>query len=264
MPVAEANGQRIFYEDSGGGGPALLFSHGFMMDNTMFDPQVRALEGDPADYRSIRWDERGFGQTACTGPFTFWDSAADGVALLDHLGVDRAVWIGMSQGGFLALRAALSAPDRVAGLVLIDTQAGVDAPDTNERYHGMLEVWEHGSDDEFDAVASIVASLIIGDPELSKEWIPKWKAGDRSALRHPEMCLVDRDDLTDRLGEIRAPALVFHGTEDIAIPMERAEALCAGLADCRGVVRVQGAAHASNLTHPDQVNPPLADFLHSL
>jgi pimeloyl-ACP methyl ester carboxylesterase len=46
--------------------------------------------------------------------------------------------------------------------------------------------------------------------------------------------------------------------------MDKAEALCAGLADCRGLVKVDGAAHAANLTHPDQVNPPLLEFLRSL
>ena len=73
----------------------------------------------------ITWDERGFGDTEYDGePFTYWDSAADCLGLLDHLGIDRAVVGGMSQGGFVSLRAALTAPERVRGLILIDTQAG--------------------------------------------------------------------------------------------------------------------------------------------
>lgn len=264
MPTAEVNGQSIFYDDSGGGGPALLFSHGFLMDHTMFDPQVVELEGDPADYRCIRWDERGFGQTVCSTPFTYWDSADDAVALLDELGVDRAVWVGMSQGGFLSLRAALAHPDRVAALVLIDTQAGVENPAKVEQYRAMLEVWQHGSAEELEAVAQIVADLIIGHPDLSAEWIERWKGWDRAAILNPGLCLLDRDDISDRLGEIDCPALVVHGTEDQAIAMDQAEALCAALPDCRGLVRVEGAAHAANLTHPEQVNPPLKDFLAAL
>ena len=57
---------------------------------------------------------------------------------------------------------------------------------------------------------------------------------------------------------------MFHGTADMSIGMESAEALCDGLPDCRGLVRVEGAPHASNLTHPDQVNGPLREFLLSL
>jgi len=123
MPVAAVNGQEVYFEDSGGGGPALILSHGFLMDHEMFWPQVDELAGE---FRVITWDERGFGRTPATGPFSYWDSADDCLGLLDHLGIDRAVLGGMSQGGFLSLRAALRAPGRVKGLALIDTQSGLE------------------------------------------------------------------------------------------------------------------------------------------
>ena len=88
MPVATVNGIQIDYTDSGGHGPAVVFSHGFLMDRTMFDQQVAAFT---PQYRVITWDQRGHGGTRATGPFTYWDSAADVLALLDHLGVERAV-----------------------------------------------------------------------------------------------------------------------------------------------------------------------------
>ena len=122
MPFADVNGQRIRFEDSGGDGPPIVLSHGFLMDREMFAPQVQALS---PQFRVITWDERGFGETEFDGqPFTYWDSARDCLALLDHLGIERAVLGGMSQGGFLSLRAALLAPHRVRALVLIDTQSG--------------------------------------------------------------------------------------------------------------------------------------------
>ena len=102
--TAPINGVDITFVDSGGTGPAVLLSHGFLMDHTMFDAQVEALA---PQYRCVRWDERGFGATPAPGPFTYWDSADDAVGLLDHLGIDEAVFVGMSQGGFLSLRAAL-------------------------------------------------------------------------------------------------------------------------------------------------------------
>ena len=111
MPHADIDGQRIYFEDSGGDGPAVILAHGFLMDQEMFAPQVEALS---PDYRVITWDERGFGQTEFDGkPFTYWDSANDCLALLDHLGIERAVVGGMSQGGFISLRVALTAPERV-------------------------------------------------------------------------------------------------------------------------------------------------------
>jgi 3-oxoadipate enol-lactonase len=82
-------------------------------------------------------------------------------------------------------------------------------------------------------------------------------------MRAPGDCLFDRDDISERLDEISCPAIVFHGTADLSIEIERAEELCRGLSGCEGVVRIEGAPHASNLTHPDQVNPPLLEFLRS-
>ena len=260
MAYADINGQRIRYEDSGGEGPPVILGHGFLMDREMFAPQVEALS---PEFRVITWDERGFGETEFDGkPFTYWDSASDCLGLLDHLGIERAVVGGMSQGGFLSLRAALTAPERVRALVLIDTQSGVEDPERLPAYRQMQQTWlEVGPVDE---LANTVANLIIGDPELNQVWIEKWRMLNREALRAPGDCLFERDDITDRIGEITCPAIVFHGTADLSIPIELAEQLCEGLPGCVGLVRVDGAPHASNLTHPDEVNGPLRDFLRSL
>jgi 3-oxoadipate enol-lactonase len=260
MPFAEINAQRIRFEDTGGDGPAVVLSHGFLMDREMFAPQVEALAGE---FRLITWDERGFGETEYDGkPFTYWDSAQDCLGLLDHLGIQEAVLGGMSQGGFLSLRAALLAPERVRALVLIDTQAGVEDPERLPAYRQMQQTWlEHGPVDD---LVNAVASLIIGDSVLSEIWTAKWKTLDPEVLRAPGDCLMERDDITGRLGEISCPAIVFHGTADISIDMQLAEDLCSGLSGCVGVVRIEGASHASNLTHPAEVNGPLLDFLRSL
>ena len=259
MPFAEVNGQRIRFEDSGGDGPALILAHGFLMDREMFAPQVQALDGE---FRVITWDERGFGESEFDGqPFTYWDSARDCLGLLNHLQIERAVVGGMSQGGFLSLRAALLAPERVRALVLIDTQAGVEDPQRLPAYRQMQQTWlEHGPVDE---LAQTIADLIIGEPELNAVWIEKWRRLPRESMKAPADCLFERDDISERLGEIGCPAIVFHGTADRSIEMELAEQLCSGLQGCSGVVRIEGAPHAANLTHPEQVNGPLRDFLRS-
>jgi len=255
MPYADVNDQHIYFEDSGGSGPPVIFSHGFLMDHEMFAPQVEALAGE---FRCITWDERGFGQTAATAPFTYYDSAADCLALLSHLGIQQAVLAGMSQGGFLSLRAALTAPERVKALVLIDTQAGVEDPATLGGYQAMNDEWAtNGPGNVQDAIAGLILGAGI-DPA---PWFAKWNAAPKEALSLPFDCLVGRDDISPRLAEITCPAIIFHGEQDMAITMDKAEALCAGLADCVGIVPVPGAAHAANLSHPDVVNPPLQEFL---
>lgn len=255
MPFADVNGQHIRYEDTGGDGPPVLLSHGFLMSHRMFDAQVEALRGE---FRVVTWDERGFGETPATGPFTYWDSADDAMALLDHLGIERAVLGGMSQGGYLSLRAALKYPDRVKGLVLIDTSADVDDAATLDGYRQMLAGWAAGMG---DTIGPTVAGIILGPEEHWEPWVSSWKDLDLDGLKHAGDCLLGRDEIQGRLGEIRCPAIVFHGTEDAAISLDRAKKLCADLPACTQVVEVPGAHHAANLTHPDVVNPPLLAFL---
>jgi len=257
MPYADLNGQRIFYEDSGGDGPPIVLGHGFLMDLEMFDPQVRVLA---PEFRVIRFDERGFGQTVGDGkPFTYWDYADDCVNLLDHLGIKRAVLGGMSQGGFLSLRAALRYPERVRALVLMSTAADVDDPGILETNRRLLAAW--AAEGPHESLLSQVAEVLLGKGSACEPWIAKWGRMRQDALRFSGQCLLERDDLSSRLAEIRCPAIVIHGTEDIALTISRGEALSRGLPGCETFVRVEGAAHTANLTHPEAVNPPLLKFL---
>src|SRR5271168_796735 len=133
MAHADVNGQRLYYEDTGSGDDVIVFSHGLFMDHSMFEPQVEAIRDG---WRCITWDERAHGATQSTDePFDYWDMAGDVVGLLDHLGIERAVLAGMSQGGFLSLRAALNEPERVRALVLLDTQAGIEEDEKIQVYN---------------------------------------------------------------------------------------------------------------------------------
>jgi pimeloyl-ACP methyl ester carboxylesterase len=77
MPTAAVNATQVSYADSGGDGPAVVLSHGYLMDASMFDAQVAALA---PEHRVITWDQRGHGGTPAPGPFSYWDSARDVLA----------------------------------------------------------------------------------------------------------------------------------------------------------------------------------------
>ena len=107
------------------------------------------------------------------------------LGLLDHLGIEQAVLGGMSQGGFLSLRAALlGAATRVRALVLIDSQAGQEDPAAAPAYEQLDQTWlEHGP----APVQDIVASIILGPPDGPVDyapWFAKWAAaGPAGAAR---------------------------------------------------------------------------------
>lgn len=264
MPFAAINGHQIFYTDTGGsaGKPVLVFSHGLLMDHSMFDPQVAALK---ADYRCITWDERGHGQTATPGscaPFSYYDSADDVVALLAHLGVQQAVLVGMSQGGYLSLRCALTHPEVVRALVLIDTQAMPEDPNLMPHHMAMVQRWvENGMD---DGMAATVESFILGEGwEGAAAWKDKWKQVDRANLIQCFTTLGQRDDISQKIAHIHVPALVIHGSQDRAIAPARAQAMAQTLPQSQWV-QIAGAGHAPNLTHPEPVNQAITQFLQSL
>ncbi|HVC77859.1 MAG TPA: alpha/beta hydrolase [Candidatus Micrarchaeaceae archaeon] len=251
MLLHKTNDQWIHYEDSGGNLPPVVLAHGLLMDCQMFAPQVEALR---SRFRLITWDARCHGETESTDqPFAYWDLAEDLRGLLDHLGIERAVIGGMGQGGFVALRFALRHPKRVAALILLSTQAGSETPEKVATYESILEAWEtKGMNDQ---LAEKIAAIILGDKWPGRgAWIAKWRQRPPSLLRPAFIALVGRENLNDRLSEIRAPALVIHGAADAAIDIELAQHLCSKLANSLPLIRIEGGGHACNLTHPNPVN----------
>ena len=261
MPYAQVNGQKLYFEDTGGPGPALIFSHGLLMDSSMFAPQVEALR---SRFRCISWDERGHGRTATETcePFSYYDSANDLAALLTHLGIEQAVLIGMSQGGYLSLRCALTHPGRVRALVLIDTQAMVEDPELMPHHQALLQTWcTSGLSDE---IATIVEHTILGESwPGAAAWRDKWKALQPANLVQAFTTLATRDDISEQIARIQVPALVIHGDKDAAIALPRAQAMAKALPHSETVL-VAGAGHAANLTHPKPVNAAIEKFLASL
>jgi pimeloyl-ACP methyl ester carboxylesterase len=257
MPFANVNGQRLYFEDTGGAGPVIIFSHGFPLDGTMFAPQVAALRGK---YRCIVWDERGHGKSAgkVLAPFSYYDSADDLAALLAFLGVDSAVLVGVSQGAFLAMRCALVHPERVRALILIAAETGVNDPATLESYSKLLDAWI-ASDLPEDVAATIVDVVFGPDWPGAAAWKERWRAMTAPNLRTAFDALASRDDIGDKVSAIRVPTLVIHGDADAAIPLARAQAMKVSIPDAEMVVASGG--HSVNLTNPAPVNAAIEAFL---
>ncbi|MGA7777448.1 MAG: alpha/beta hydrolase [Paraburkholderia sp.] len=258
MQYFEREGIRFAYEESGRhGAPVVVFSHGFLMDGEMFQPNVAELN---QAFRCVVWDQRGFGATGPTDKsFSYWDSARDLIALLDHLEIASASLVGMSQGGFISMRAALLEPDRFRALALISTRSDPDAEGVKQSFENLKAQW---AKDGATHVAQDLAAFLFGAHfDASPAWIRKWLQIRTEHFDHPVDAVTSRDDITRRLREITHPSIVFHGADDAAIMPVYGESLAAALPNCKGFVLVDNAGHTPNLTHAEIVNPALREFL---
>ncbi|WGD37425.1 alpha/beta hydrolase [Lysinibacter sp. HNR] len=250
----------LAYYDSGerdGANLPLVCLHGFFMNHTIFAPQAEAFSHE---HRVISIDAFGHGDSE-PGQlgYTFWDQAQYVVELLESLNIKRAIWVGHSQGGFIALRAALLHPETVAGLILIGSEPSALEPEVKEMYVNLFSHWST-SDGPPDAVLDGLATQLLGRPEYWGTWPQSWKSISARDLQPAIDCLLNRDDLSERLPEITAPALVIAGTDDQAITEDRTKALANALLGAEGAHLISGAAHAPHLTHAVPVNDLMSNF----
>lgn len=260
MPSLKRDGVRITFEDVGEG-PAIVLIHGFLMSGEMWREQVPRLV---ETHRVINVDLRGHGgSSSAAAPIDLYDLTDDVIHVLDSVGVGRAVWAGLSIGGMIALRAALTAPDRVAGLILLDTDAGTESLFRAVKYMLMAA----GS--RFLGVKPFLPAmsrLMFGrttrrrNPRLVREWKSRFGDVDFPSRLHYVRCLVRRDSILDRLQEIGVPVLVMVGEEDASLPPKRSEGIVARVPDARLAI-IPEAGHITTLEQPERVNEEMRDFL---
>ncbi|MCU1481250.1 MAG: hydrolase, alpha/beta fold family [Subtercola sp.] len=256
MPFVTINGNRLHYEDTGEAKPVVVFCHGFLLDHSMWDAQVAVLS---SDYRCITWDSRGHGMSEIHEPHTEWDSADDLAAILNHLGVEKAAIVGLSQGGYIALRFAVRYGDRTVALVTMDTTAvamdkvGVDA------FQQMADAWcESGPTG--DLSAGMAAMQFGSDQQAADAWIGKWRSRPPKEWTAPWQSIILHDTVLPQIGSITCPSLVIHGSADTAFALDAAQTISQGLGNSAGIVIIDGAPHASAVTHPGPVTTALQTF----
>lgn len=258
---------RWFYEERGRarheGDPTIALWHSFLCDGGMWDAQVGPL----AELgRVIVFDGPGHGKSESPPPFSLWENADAVSDALRELGVARVVWCGLSWGGMVGMRLALSHPERVAGLALLDTSPMKDTRQNRLKYA---------------LLSQVVRPFGIPQPIFEKTMATKL-LGARFRREHPEAIgrlyaqlsrfpiegvyqaaraiLLGRDDITPRLREIRCPALVIHGEDDRALPMRCARAISDNVPGAK-LVTIPDCGHLSAMESPEAVNAALVPFV---
>jgi len=193
---------------------------------------------------AIRYDHRDTGRSVSyepgAAPYSLRDLAEDAVGLLDALGLERAHLVGMSMGGWIGQLVALENPDRVASLTLISTSptAGPSDPDLPEMSQELQAFFaEETSEPDWSDRAAVIDYLVEGERPFAGS-----RPFDEAATRAIAACAFDRttnlassianhatidsgDRWRERLGEVSAPTLIIHGTEDPMYPYSNAVAL---------------------------------------
>ena len=212
MPRREVNGVELWYEDTGGPGPAVLFHHGYTGSHDSWPPIVERLRDR---FRCVMMDSRGAGDSAhADGGYTIEQYALDVVGLCDGLGIDRFTFVGHSMGGGIGFRLGLEHAARLDKLVLVAPvpSGGVKMPAAMREAGRKL--WYDRNADE------LVRQRLVGAarPELNDEVVAKARV-DRAlsvSVGHYEESwrAIETFDVTDRLGELTTPTLVVAGAAD--------------------------------------------------
>jgi 3-oxoadipate enol-lactonase len=263
VPRAEINGAELNYE-VGGEGPAVALLHEGVCDLRMWDELVEALA---PEFTVLRYDMRGYGDsTLPPGPFS---QNGDLLALLDHVGLERAALVGVSYGARVALDTAFAAPDRVTCLVL--ASAGLRDHEWSSVVREFGDEEERLLDSDLAGATDLNVRLWVDGPNRAPDPV-------REAVRERVRTMQRRafeiqvaayeaqpapgpeDPVNVRLEAIQAPALVVVGDADVHDFLELADRLEAELPDARKVA-LPDTAHTIPLERPDEFRELTLEFL---
>lgn len=262
--IAPINGANIYYETAGSGFP-LVFVHAGIADSRMWDDQFPLFA---QHFHVVRFDMRGFGQTPMVaGEYAHYEDIR---GLLDYLKIDRAFFVGCSMGGAAVINLALEYPQRVAGMVLVCSNAnGFEYK--GERPQALLDLVEEINAAEeagdIDRLNEAEVRLWVDGCHRSPEMVnpavrEKVRLMNGIALRTPPDLGQESglDNAASRFGEIKAPLLIIVGELDVVRVLAIADELAAQVTGAQKVI-MNGTAHVPNLEMPEEFNKLVLGFL---
>lgn len=233
-----------------------IWIHGFPFSSRIYDRQ-RTIAGS----EHFMPDLAGFGSAPPPdGELSIDDYARDVLAQADQRGIGRAHFAGLSMGGYVCLAIARIAPERMSGLILIDTRETPDTPEAKEGRYDMIEkVKQKGVSAVVDAMLPKMltpAAPATAFGEVREIMMSNSAEGVTAALR----AMAERPDSSGVLSGIRVPMLVVVGDADSITPPEDAQRMAKAIPGAK-LVTIRGAAHLSNFEQPRQFNEAAAAFL---
>jgi pimeloyl-ACP methyl ester carboxylesterase len=267
MPYARTRLGRWFYEERGAprrtGDPAIVLWHSLLFDGGMWRYQIEPL----AELgRVVSFDGPGHGKSEVPPPFSLEDNADAMLDALGELRIDKAVFVGLSWGGMVAMRMAVQHPSRVAALALLDTSAAPELRAKAVKYRIFVSFTRRFGLPKQLADAQILPlmfsdRMLAEHPEVAERFVRTVNGYPREGTARAALAVViHRKDIVPKLGAIRVPTLVVCGRQDRAIDPARSEEIAARIPGAR-LVWIEAAGHVSALEQPAAVNAALVPFV---
>ncbi|HEX2549393.1 MAG TPA: alpha/beta hydrolase [Gammaproteobacteria bacterium] len=256
-----ANNKIISYTDVGTGKPIVLI-HAFATDLRLWDPQQKPLQ---KNFRVISVDLWGFGQSSLVdGNAISMTEYADEVKdLLDNLKISQAVIGGESMGGYIALAFLQKYPEKVAGLILSDTQSTADNEDAKTKRETLAQnILKNGKENFVNSfLPKLLSPNASEDKKLFIKNIVESEAATSIASALRGMGL--RVDTSDVLAHSTSPILIITGDQDAAINPEQSRRMHS-LAKNSQFIIIKNAGHLSNLEQPDKWNEAVVNMFYQI
>jgi 3-oxoadipate enol-lactonase len=257
MSVVKLGGN-AFAIDVGGddASPVLLLSNSLSCDSSMWDDQLARWS---RRFRVVRYDPRGHGRSAAPpGPWRMDDLGRDALAVLDHLGIARAHFCGLSMGGMVGMWLLTHAPERIDRAVLANTSAHMGPP---ELWNGRIKLAQEGGIE-----ATVEPTVKRWFPAAFHASAPATIDRMREMIRRTSVagyvgcCEAIRDmDQRESIRAIGRPTLVVIGANDPATTPEAGRGIHAAIPGAE--VAVLEAAHISNVEQPEAFTQVVERFL---
>lgn len=252
--------RRLHYLVEGSGTP-ILWIHGFPLGAEIYHHQL-SIQG----FQHIVPDLPGFGQS---DPYdlpeetTIAQYASDLLGLLDALKIDKAVVAGLSMGGYVSFELARVAPERLLGLILIDTKETPDDQNGIQARMSSIEMIRRTKKTR-DFVDGMLPKLLSAaskkDADLVETLRSLMASASITAVVAAQHAMANRIDSSSVLPEITCPTLVVAGTEDVITPPAITERM-AGAIPGASMKLIDGAGHLPPIEEPEAFNAVVRDFL---
>jgi pimeloyl-ACP methyl ester carboxylesterase len=263
MPTIKVNGVNLFYKESGSGPETIVFSHGLLMDHSMFEAQRAVFE---KQYRVIAYDHRAQGQSEDIGRgYDMSSIADDATMLIRSLKAAPCHFVGLSMGGFAGMRVAAHHPELIRTLTLMNTTGTKEKLLNRIKYACLTQVVKIFSPAPFTpiAVKGLFGQTTRRSAErrpMLEQWTAKLRARPRNIARSLSAVMNRREFRASEMAAIRCPTLIITGDEDTAQPPQNSASLIAGIRGAR-MICIPGAGHSSSLEQPEAVIAAIQELL---